>query len=86
MDALTRMYHTLNPRMHEKAAKGQRWFTMSYKQWQETGSPVGVDKEHDEEFVEELEQRRDANGVWLASGARLAFWILFQMNASPYAP
>ena len=69
MDALTRMYHTLNPRMHEKAAKVQRWFTMSYKQWQETGSPVGVDKEHDEEFVEELEQRRDANGVPEASAA-----------------
>lgn len=29
MDALTRMYHTLNPRMHEKAAKVHRWFTMS---------------------------------------------------------
>jgi len=69
MDALTRMYHTLNPRMHEKAAKVHRWFTMSYKQWQETGSPVGVDKEHDEEFVEELEQRRDANGVPEASAA-----------------
>jgi len=63
------MYHTLNPRMHEKAAKVHRWFTMSYKQWQETGSPVGVDKEHDEEFVEELEQRRDANGVPEASAA-----------------
>ena len=52
MDALTRMYHTLNPRMHEKAAKVHRWFTMSYKQWQETGTPVGVDKEHDEEVVD----------------------------------
>ena len=69
MDALTRMYHTLNPRMHEKAAKVHRWFTMSYKQWQETGTPVGVDEEHDEEFVEELEQRRDANGVPEASAA-----------------
>ena len=66
---MTRMYHTLNPRMHEKAAKVQRWFTMSYKQWQETGTPVGVDEEHDEEFVEELEQRRDANGVPEASAA-----------------
>ena len=66
---MTRMYHTLNPRMHEKAAKVHRWFTMSYKQWQETGTPVGVDEEHDEEFVEELEQRRDANGVPEASAA-----------------
>jgi len=70
MDALTRMYRTLNPtRMHEKAAKVHRWFTMSYKQWQETGIGVGVDEEHDEEFVEELMQRRDADGVPEASAA-----------------
>jgi hypothetical protein len=55
--------------MHEKAAKVQRWFTMSYKQWQETGIGVGVDEEHDEEFVEELMQRRDADGVPEASAA-----------------